>query len=397
MNITTRHHELLKRFAGLYGGRGETRLLSVPGRSEIGGNHTDHNNGLALAAAVDLDIVGAAARSAASTVRVWSAGHPEITIDIGALEPREEEKNTAAALVRGVCAYFSRSGYPIGGFDAVTTSDVSAGSGLSSSAAFSVLAGAILGTLYGAGTLEPMELALAGRFAENRYFGKPSGMLDQTTCAYGGVLSLDFGTDTDSGAPKIRRLSRDFNEYHHKLCVTGPIGSHEDLTEEYAAIPREMRMVAGRFGAERLREVDEAEFTDALPRLYAELPGRAVLRAMHFFAENRRAGGQITALEAGDFDTFLSLVRQSGRSSFMYLQNVYHGGEQGLALALALSEQLLGGRGAARVHGGGFAGTIQAFVPDDMLNVYTRGMERVFGDGTCRVLEIRNTGAAVII
>ena len=399
-DAVARCRELIGRFVELYGERDGLHIFSVPGRTEIGGNHTDHNYGRALAAAVNLDTLGVAAQSPLPVVRIQSAGYPETMVMLNALEPQEREKNTANALIRGVCAYFSHTGYPVGGFDAVTASAVAAGSGLSSSAAFSVWVGVVLDHLYGAGKLEPMKLALAGRHAENRYFGKPSGMLDQTVSAFGGLLALDFGADAENGGvPEVRRLAFDFKDHGHRLCITGPIGSHENLTGEYAAVADEMGQVAQKFGAERLRAVDEAAFRDALPELHKskDLSGRAILRAMHFFAENRRVAGQTAALERGDFAEFLSLVRRSGRSSFMYLQNVVHGEEAALAIALALSEQLLDGRGATRVHGGGFAGTIQAFVPPDLLEDYIQGMERVFGAGMCQTVEVRQAGAAMIL
>jgi galactokinase len=408
-----RCRELVERFTELYGDRDGLHIFSAPGRTEIGGNHTDHNHGHAIAAAVNLDTLAVAAQSPLPIVRIQSEGHPETMVTLRSLEPQEGERNTANALIRGVCAHFSRAGHPLGGFDAVTTSGVSVGSGLSSSAAFSVLAGVTLDHLYGAGSMEPMELAFAGRYAENRYFGKPSGMLDQTVSAFGGILALDFGASAGppegewfkkrddvasyGGVPKVRRLSCDFASLGHKLCITGPIGSHEDLVGEYAAVTSEMRLVAERFGKERLREVDEDAFQEALPELYTSMAGRPILRAMHFFAENRRVLEQAAALESGDYERFLSLVRRSGRSSFMYLQNVYHGEEKGLAVALALSERLLDGRGATRVHGGGFAGTIQAFVPPELLEAYTHGMENVFGAGKCQTVEIRQAGATKIL
>ncbi|MCL2030456.1 MAG: galactokinase [Oscillospiraceae bacterium] len=395
-----RCRELVGRFTALYGERDGLHIFSAPGRTEIGGNHTDHNHGHAIAAAVNLDTLAVAAQSPLPIVRIQSEGHPETMVTLRALEPNDSERNTANALLRGVCAYFSHAGYPVGGFDAVTTSAVSVGSGLSSSAAFSVLAGVTLDHLYGAGQLPPMELAVAGRYAENRYFGKPSGMLDQTVSAFGGILAMDFGAAALSGGvPEVRRLDCDFAALGHKLCITGPIGSHANLQGEYAAVTGEMRLVAERFGKERLREVGEEAFQEALPALHrdAALPGRAILRAMHFFSENRRVLEQIAALESGNFERFLSLVRRSGRSSFMYLQNVCHGEEEGLAVALGLSEHLLDGRGATRVHGGGFAGTIQAFVPPDLLETYTRGMERVFGAGACQMVEVRTTGATMVL
>ncbi|MDR1737127.1 MAG: galactokinase [Oscillospiraceae bacterium] len=387
--------ELINRFVDAYGDREELHIFSAPGRTEIGGNHTDHNGGLVLAAAVNLDTLAVAAQSPLPIVRVQSAGHPENLVMLGDLNAQEHERNSANALVRGVCAYFSQCDKPVGGFDAVTASDVLLGSGLSSSAAFSVLIGVILDNLYGSGQCDPIELAMAGKFAENRYFGKPSGMMDQTVSAHGGLVLIDFGAR--GAAPVIRRLDCDLSAFKHTLCIAGPIGSHADLIGEYAAVTHEMEMVSAHFGRKRLREVDEKAFESALPALYGKVPDRAILRAMHFFAENSRVLTQTEALTAGDFPRFLSMVRRSGRSSFMYLQNVIHGQEEGLALALALSERLLDGDGATRVHGGGFAGTIQAFVPTEKLDAYITGMERVLGTGICQPVKIRPVGATMII
>lgn len=395
-NAVARCRELIDRFLELYGDREDLHIFTAPGRTEIGGNHTDHNHGRAIAAAVHMDTLAVAAQSPLPIIRVQSAGHPETMIMLGDLSPQDAERNTANALIRGVCAYFSLANRPVGGFDAVTTSNVPVGAGLSSSAAFSVLMGVTLDHLYGTGAMEPMELALAGRYAENRHFGKPSGMLDQSVSAFGGLLHFDFGLGRD-GLPQVSRLECDFSSFRHKLCISGPFGSHADLTREYAAVAMEMKMVAAHFNQEVLGGVEEAAFYEALPQLRAELSGRALLRAMHFFAENRRVTEQAEALQAGEFQKFLQLVRRSGRSSFMYLQNVYQGEEESLALALAVSEQLLAGRGAVRVHGGGFAGTMQAFVPEEDLDTYVQGMERVFGAGICQTVELRSAGAAIII
>lgn len=395
-NAVARCRGLIDRFLELYGDREDLHIFTAPGRTEIGGNHTDHNHGRAIAAAVHMDTLAVAAQSPLPVVRVQSTGHPETMVMLGDLSPQEAERNTANALIRGVCAFFSRNRRPVGGFDAVTTSNVPVGAGLSSSAAFSVLMGVTMDNLYGVGAMDPMELALAGRYAENRHFGKPSGMLDQAVSAFGGLLCFDFAGGQD-GVPQVSRMECDFQSFRHKLCISGPFGSHADLTREYAAVAMEMKMVAAHFNREVLRDVDEETFFEALPQLYASLPGRAVLRAMHFYAENRRVLAQEQALRAGDFDQFLGLVRRSGRSSFMYLQNVYQGEEESLALALAVSEQLLEGRGAVRVHGGGFAGTIQAFVPEEYLESYVAGMERVFGTGICQAVELRPAGAEMIV
>jgi galactokinase len=388
-----RCRNLVNRFVEAFGDRDGLRVFSAPGRTEIGGNHTDHNRGKVLAAAVRLDILAVAARTDERIIRVRSDGHTENVIDLNDLSPCPAETGSSNALIRGVAAYFASSGRTVGGFDAVTVSDVPPGSGLSSSAAFEVLIAVILDHLYGKGDMPPLEMAKAGSYAENVHFGKPSGLMDQTVSAHGGLVCVDFGADP----PAVRSVNCGFAGFDHSICIVGPIGSHADLTDAYAAIPFEMRAVAAALKAEVLGDAREKEFMESLPELCERLPERAVLRALHFFAENRRVLLQAKALERGDYKEFLGLVRDSGHSSFMYLQNVTHGSEQRLALALALAETLLQGSGAVRVHGGGFAGTIQAFVPFNKLSAFEEGMGRVFGSGICRVAEFRQFGGVAVL
>ena len=391
LTISERRRALIRDFTQTFGDQ-PPRLFSAPGRVEFGGNHTDHQRGRVLAAAVDLDALCAAAPNGGEAIRVRSMGVHEI--DLRDPQPREAEKNTTAALLRGIAARCRELGFAVGGFDAVMTSDVLPGSGLSSSAAFENAVGAAIGGLFNGGRMDGVTIAGIGRYAENVYFGKPSGLMDQLTSAVGGLVMIDFQNLEN---PALERVGFDFAAAGHALCVTGPIGSHADLTAAYAAIPAEMRLVAAYFGKTVLREVDPAAFYAALPELYGKLPDRGLLRATHFFAENARVPLEAEALRSGDFTEFLRLVNESGRSSFQYLQNVCHGDGLGLAVALSESERILGGAGAVRVHGGGFAGTILAFVPLEKRNAYAAAMDRLFGRGSCRRLKIRAAGAVEIV
>lgn len=370
-------------------------LFSAPGRTELSGNHTDHQLGKVLAGAVDLDTVAAVAPNGEAVIRVQSEGYPLCVIALDDLAVHPEENGTTAALIRGTAAGVAARGFTVPGFDACVTSRVLAGSGLSSSAAFEVLLGTILDHLAGAG-LDALEIARIGQYAENVYFGKPCGLLDQAASSLGGVINIDFA---DEKAPQVERLELDLNAYGYALCIVDSGADHADLTDEYAAIPGELRAINAHFGKTHLREVPEEAFYAALPELRREAGDRAVLRAIHVYEENRRVTEQVAALKRGDFDRFLELVKASGRSSWMYLQNVIPAGykaHQDLAVALALAEKLLDGRGACRVHGGGFAGTIQAFVPLDMLEHFRGGMDAVLGAGSCLVLSIRPAGGILL-
>lgn len=377
-------------------GDAEVELFSAPGRTEVGGNHTDHQLGCVLAGSVDLDVIAVAAKTDDGIIKIKSEGFPMDTIDTAVLVPQSVEQEKAASLIRGVCAGLSRLGYKVGGFTAYTTSNVFKGSGLSSSAAFEVLVGNIISHLYNDGKVDAVTIAKVSQLAENEFFGKPSGLMDQMASSVGGFTAIDFG---DKQNPVIEKVDFDIAAHNHCLCIVNTGGNHADLTNEYAAVPEEMRSVARFFGKDALRQVDPDDFYERLSELRVSFGDRAVLRAIHFFDDNQRAVDEKLALQAGNFDTFLKLVRESGRSSFMYLQNVYAccaPQEQGLSLALALTDHILGERGAYRVHGGGFGGTIQAFVPTDMLDEYKTSIERVFGAGNCHVLNIRPFGGIKI-
>jgi galactokinase len=384
------------RFAEHFPAR-DIAVFSAPGRSEIGGNHTDHNRGKVLAASVSLDNLAVAAKTDEARVRVKSAGYNMNDVDLADLAPVASETGHSNAMVRGICAGFAQRGYAVGGFEAATASDVLGGSGLSSSAAFAVLVGTILSEFYNGGGIPPLEIARIAQYAENEFVGKPCGLMDQTACAVGGFVAIDF---KDAARPAVRKVEFDFAASGHALCVVNTGGSHADLTGDYAAVRGEMEAVARALGREVLREASKQALLENLPNVRKACGDRAVLRALHFFAENDRVDAQAEALERGDFGAFLSLVKESGRSSFMYNQNVYNGkpaGRQPVSLALALSETLLGGRGAWRVHGGGFAGTIQAFVPLDLLGEYRAAMEGAFGAGACYVLKVRPFGALRVL
>ncbi|MBQ3557537.1 MAG: galactokinase [Oscillospiraceae bacterium] len=366
--------------------------FSAPGRTEICGNHTDHQHGCVLAAAVDLESVAEVTLNDTGIIRILSQGYAPVEIAVNDLTLREEEKNTTASLVRGVAAGFARRGAVLGGFEASVTSTVLPGSGLSSSAAFEVLIGTIINELFFDRKLNAVEIAQIAQWAENAYFGKPCGLMDQAASSVGGMVFMDFN---DPSAPIVERVDFDFSAAGHALCIIDSGADHADLTHEYAAITRELGALCAHFGAEVLREVPQQEFFARLPQLKGRVPDRAILRAIHFYQENDRVCRQVEALRRGDFDAFLSLARQSGRSSWMYLQNIVPTGaveHQDVAVALALCDTLLGSRGAFRVHGGGFAGTVQAFVPLDMLDSFKTGIEAVLGSGSCHVLSIRPEG-----
>ena len=388
------YEKLKAKFERQYG-RAAEYIFSAPGRTELGGNHTDHQHGLVLAAAVTLDTKAAAAENNDGCIRVMSEGYAPVTVRLDELKMQPEERNTTAALVRGVAAGFVRRGYGVRGFDAYIVSDVLPGSGLSSSAAFEVLIGTVINALSG-GALSPAEVARIGQYAENEYFGKPSGLMDQTASTVGGIVAIDFA---DPGAPMITPVEFDFAECGYALCIIDSGADHAELTEEYAAITNELKAVCRLFGKKHLREVDEREFYARIAEVRRAAGDRAVLRAAHVFNENKRCAVETAALGNGDFERFLQLVTESGRSSWMYLQNVIPTGStarQELAFALLLCERLLGGRGAFRVHGGGFAGTVQAFVPEDMLAGFRAGIDSVLGAGSCHVLSIRREGGCMM-
>ena len=371
-------------------------LCSAPGRTEICGNHTDHQHGRVLAGAVDLDFLACAAPNGLNRIRFQSEGWPMVEISLDELLPRTDERESTAALVRGMAGLVKERGYEVTGFDAYAVSEVLPGSGLSSSAACEVLLGVIENCLFCSGELDAVTIAQLGQRAENVYFGKPSGLMDQTASSVGGAVAIDFA---DPAEPVVRSVAVDLESLGYALCIIDSGASHAALTGEYASIPEEMGAVAAYFGRKVLREVDEAELLRALPELRRAAGDRAVLRAMHFFADDRRSAEEADALERGDMDAFLALVRESGRSSWELLQNITPTGaakEQAMAVALAVAERALAGRGACRVHGGGFAGTIQAFVPLDALESFSAEVEAALGQGSCRALSIRPVGGTVI-
>ena len=393
--MTTRIDSLKEKFRVAFP-KAVPTVFSAPGRTELGGNHTDHQHGRVLCAAVNLDTVACAAVNGSNTIRIRSEGYAPFEIPTKFSAPTAEEFGTSAALVRGVVSRIIDLGYTVGGFDAYICSDVLPGSGLSSSAAFEVLIGTIINHFFCTDKLRPEEIAQIGQYAENIYFGKPCGLMDQMASAVGGAVAIDFA---DPATPIVRRIDFDFAASGCTLCIIDTRSEHGDLTEDYAAITREMGAVAAHFGKEHLRNVDENEFRAAIPEIRQRCGDRAVLRALHFFAENKRAALEADALEHSDFPAFLNLVNESGISSVLLLENTWSPAEprrQAVTLALAIGKELLGGRGAIRVHGGGFAGTVQAFVPNDILTDFIAGMENIFGSGCCHILNIRASGGCII-
>ena len=378
-------------------GKADAALFSGPGRTEIGGNHTDHQHGHVLCGSVDLDMLACAAPNGLDVIRIRSEGYPALEVGLDDLLPHIEERNTSAALVRGVAAKIEGAGCSPVGFDAYITSNVLSGSGLSSSAAYEVLVGNILNFFCCGGHLTPVELAKIGQYAENVYFGKPCGLMDQMGSSVGGAVAIDFADPAD---PVVRQVGYDFSRSGHALCIVDTGSCHADLTDDYADITREMGAVAAHFGRQVLRDVPEADFRAAIPALRTECGDRAVLRALHFYADDRKAVEEAAALEAGDFDRFLALVNASGLSSALHLQNTWSIADprqQAIPLALAIGRELLEGTGAIRVHGGGFAGTIQAFVPEERLAAFKAGMENLLGAGMCHILHIRPQGGCVVL
>ena len=374
----------------------DVALFSGPGRTEIGGNHTDHQHGRVLCGSVDLDMLACAAPNGLDMIRICSEGYPLVNVPLSQLFPREEERNTSAALVRGVAAKMVELGYTLYGFDAYVTSEVISGSGLSSSAAYEVLIGNILNHYCG-GALDDIQIAKVSQYAENIYFGKPCGLMDQMGASVGGAVAIDFN---DPSAPVVKKISYDFSKCGHALCIIDTGSCHANLTDDYAEITREMGAVAAFFGKQFLRDIAEEDFFAAIPSLRVSCGDRAVLRAIHYYEDDRRAVAEAEALAEGDFERFLALVNESGMSSTANLQNIWSISDpkhQAVSLALALGRKLLDGTGAIRVHGGGFAGTIQAFVPNEKLAAFKTGMETVLGPGKCFVLHIRPQGGCLVI
>lgn len=391
-----RYVDAINAFETLYGVK-EVAIYSSPGRTEIGGNHTDHQRGKVLAASINLDAIAVVAKTETNKACIQSEGYPYCEIDLCDLSVKNEEEGTTAALVRGVANGVFAHGYQIGGFEAYITSDVFSGSGLSSSAAYEVLIGNVLSGLYNANRVDAVTIAKISQEAERTYFGKPCGLMDQMACSVGGMVYIDFSNEN---CPEVKKVNADFQDLEHCLCIVDTKGSHADLIDEYAAVPEEMKAVARCFGKELLCEVDPEAFYEKIVQVSQEVGDRAVLRAMHWFSENARVEAEVAALERGDFEKFKAMVKESGDSSYKYLQNVFsvkNVKEQKVSLALAISEDILKKEGVSRVHGGGFAGTIQAFVPKDMVLKYKENIEKVFGKDTCFVLQIRPLGGTKVI
>ena len=394
--VRARYGAAIEEFEKLYGKAERLSVFSVAGRSEICGNHTDHNHGKVLAASIDLDIIAVAAKTDDGTIRIKSAGFPEDAVDTASLSPVEAERGKSSALIRGVCDGFAKNGHAVGGFVAYTTSDILGGSGLSSSAAFEDMVGTILNHFYNDGQIGYMELSQISQYAENAHFGKPCGLMDQVACAAGGFVYIDFG---NSDSPAAERVELNLAEHGYSLCIVNTGGSHANLTDDYAAVPAEMKRIAAFFGKPVLRGITKEELLQNAAALRQTAGDRAVLRALHFIKENARVGRLIQALKDGDISTFLTVIKESGRSSAELLQNYYSPKapeEQGITLACAIAEELLGESGAWRVHGGGFAGTMQAFVPHDKMTTFKEAMETVFGVGAVTELAVRPFGAAVV-
>ncbi len=388
-----RIRKLIAQFQREFDAPGEVILFSTPGRTEVGGNHTDHNGGRVLAAAVDLDVLAVVQPTGDGKITVFSEGYPKSVVHTAQLEMQKEERYSSLALIRGIAARLVELGYQVGGFNACLTSAVPKGSGLSSSAAYEVMIATILNHLYNGGRIDPVEIAVISQFAENNYFGKPCGLMDQTTCSVGGFVTIDF---KDARVPVVHKLSYEFAQSGYALVIVETGGNHADLNEDYAALTAEMKSVARELGGAVLRDVSQAMMMAHLDRLHDKVSDRAILRAFHFFGDNQRVLDQVEALEAGQFKRFLQLVVDSGRSSWMLNQNCYSTrtpSEQGIPLALTVSAALLGDEGAWRVHGGGFAGTIQAFVPRGLVDSYVQTMKSIFGPSSCYPISIRASGS----
>lgn len=390
-----RYVQALEKFIDLYGDQ-EVTVYSTPGRSEVCGNHTDHQHGEVLAAAINLDMIAVVAKDE-NQIKVLSDDYDIQSIDIHDTKLREDEKESSEGLIRGILSRFEQLDYHIGGFVGYITSDVLQGSGLSSSAAFEVMIGTILSGMYNDMKIDPVTIAKIGQYSENVYFGKPCGLMDQCACSVGSLVHIDF---KDQENPMVEKVNVDFSQFGHSLCIVDVHASHADLTQDYADITEELKAVDRFFDQEFLRDVNEKEFYKHLSEIREAVNDRAVLRAIHVFNENRRVQKAVQALNDDCFDTFKQTIKASGESSFKYLQNVYSNhyvGQQAVAIALALSEDILGSHGVCRVHGGGFAGTIQAFVEDDFVSEYKAEIEKYFGDESCHILKIRKYGGIKVI
>lgn len=391
-----RYINAIKSYAKEFGDD-DVSIFSAPGRSEIGGNHTDHQHGQIIAASINNDAIAITKPLTEAVVKVISDGYDMITVSLDSLELVEDEKETTIALIKGVLAKLKDNGHAIGGFQAYITSDVLIGAGLSSSAAYETLIGSIISGLYNDMRISSVEIAKVGQYAENVYFGKPCGLMDQMACSVGNLVYVDFANPSE---PVVEKIDFDMNQYGYSLCITDTKGSHADLTADYAAVPQEMKMVAACFDQDVLLGISSEDVINNIVDLRNKVGDRGVLRAMHFISENERVGFEVTALKSGDINGFLKLVSDSGNSSYKYLQNVYSNSDvhhQNVSLALCVSEITLGSNGVCRVHGGGFAGTIQAFVKNEAVSEYQKTMNKVFGDGACSVLKIRKYGGMKVL
>ena len=392
-----RYIRAIDRFTELFPSEKEIEIYSAPGRSEVCGNHTDHQNGMVLATSINLDAIAIVAKAEEPVIRLVSGDFPMEEVDVADLSMKEEEQSTTTALIRGVAAGMKERGHKVGGFTAYITSDVLMGAGMSSSAAFESLIGTILSGLYNDMKVSSIEIAQIGQYAENIYFGKPCGLMDQMACSVGGMIFIDF---KEKEHPEVRQVHTDFEKAGLSLCIVDTKGSHADLTPDYAAVPAEMNQVAQALGREHLREVPRETFFKELPKLWKETSGRAVLRAIHFYEEEDRVLRGVKSLEESDYPGFLSVIKASGDSSAKYLQNIYSPKDvdsQNVTVALAVSESILGENGVCRVHGGGFAGTIQAFVKNEAVAAYKEQLEAIYGDDSCHVLKVRLQGGIRVL
>lgn len=383
--------KLLENFGETFGFNREVELFSAPGRTEICGNHTDHQLGHVMAGSVNLDIIAVASKNSDGITRVKSEGYPMDTIKVSEIQPLEREKNTSASLIRGINEYFINKGVKVGGFDCCTTSNVLKGSGLSSSAGFEVLIANIINDFYADGSIDAKEIAMIGQYAENKFFGKPCGLMDQMASSVGGIVEIDFYNKKN---PSVKTVDFDFSKTDYSLCIIDSGADHSNLTNEYADITKDMKTVSNAMGMDYLSQVNEGAFYNSIETLRKTCSDRALLRAIHFFNDDKRVSKEVKSLQEGNLDDFFKLVKSSGYSSYMYLQNVYPTGStnQAVALVLALCEKYLNGKGAYRVHGGGFAGTVQAFVPNDMVDDFKHNIEKSIGKDMCHVLNIRSVG-----
>ena len=389
-----RYVKAIEKFEALYG-EADVEIYSAPGRSEVSGNHTDHQHGEVLAASINLDAIAIVKKN--DVVRVVSDNYDMITISLDDIEKKDEEEGTTISLIKGVLAGLKKRGNAIGGFDAYITSDVLIGAGLSSSAAFETVIGTIVSGLYNDMKVSAVDIAIIGQYAENVYFGKPCGLMDQMACSVGSLVHIDFA---DKENPIIDPVSVDFDKFGYSLCITDTKGSHADLTHEYAAVPAEMRAVAAVLGKEVLHGTALEDLLKNANEIREKAGDRAFLRAIHFVTENVRVQNAVAALRAEDFDGFLKMIKASGDSSYKYLQNVYTNQDvqhQNVSVALAVSDTILGSNGVCRVHGGGFAGTIQAFVKNEAVKEYKETLDKVFGEGACAVLKVRKYGGMKVL